>query len=172
MCLLFSCWNPPEKSSWMEGGGGGVSDSKCGRNKLATLNQGEKGWDGVSLALTLSLMLESECFHQLRLSSHPTMMWASQTVYCLMAKRLDTFSGRLQKVQGPCLRGLLQRSSQRNLLAARVSSDNRGGGFQFAVQKGIPAQGLGTCPLLRVTGNVYWDLPFRLVSKTSLQILP
>lgn len=165
MCLLFSCWNPQKrgpsrKSSWT--GVGGWSDSKCQRNKLATLNQGEKEWDGVSLALTLSLMctLKSECFHQFRLSSHPTRMWTSQTVYCLMAKRLDTFSGRLQKFRGPACWGCNGKVARETYWLPESLQTTGGGGFQFTVQKGIPAQGLGTCPFWGLLGMFAGIFPF------------
>lgn len=110
-----------------------------------------------TLILMLILIPESVCFLQFWQPSHLTAIWASWTVYCLMARKLEMSPGRLQKVQGPWLLWLWPSSTQRTGWLPESPQTTRGGGFQFTVQEGRTAEGLGAFHVLRVTGNVYWD---------------
>lgn len=158
MYLLFSGCNiqksRPLKGSSLRG------DGQIPNEDVADLQFWKRSCESEirpTLILMLILIPESVCFLQFWQPSHHTAIWASRTVYCLVARKLEMSPGRLQKFRDPDCCGYDQAVPRETGWLPESPQTTRGGGFQFPVQEGRTAEELGAFHVLRVTGNVYWD---------------
>lgn len=156
MYLLFSGCNiqknRPLKGSFLRGDGQIPNEDGADLQSWKMARSCESEIRPV-LIFMLILIPESVCFLQFWQPSHHTAIWASQTVYCLMAKKLEMSPGRLQKVQGPWLLWLWPSSTQRNWLTARVPSDNKRWEFPVCSSRGQNSRGTGSISC----SEGYWE---------------
>lgn len=65
-----------------------------------------------------------------------------------------------RKFRGPACWGCNRKVARETYWLPESLQTTGGGGFQFTVQKGIPAQGLGTCPFWGLLGMFAGIFPF------------